>query len=885
MINRWIRGLFTNRAGRLAGAAAGVALTVTLLASMGIFLASSSAMMTERAVAAVPIDWQAQLTSNADAAAVRNAIVSTPAYESLETVEYANVAGLSARTGGTAQTTGPGKVLGISPHYRTAYPRMIRLLTGSERGILVAQQTAANLHVKQGDTVTIMRIGLPPVQVTVDGVVDLPYADSLFQAIGVPAGAAPQAPPDNVLLLPLAAWHRIFDPQAQVRPDTVQRQFHVRLSGRRLPADPAAAYTYVTHLANNLEARVAGSALVGNNLAARLAAVRADALYARMLFLFLGLPGAILGILLTLSVAASGRRHLLQEQALLRVRGASTGWIMRYESAEALIVGAGGILLGAALTLAAGRALMPVTSLLNRLSLRWLAGAAAAGLLLAASAVVFPAWRQARRTTVTASRALVRVSGSPLWQRLYLDVLLLGVAVFVYWRTAQSGYQVVLAPEGVPQISVHYEAFVAPLCFWLGGVLLARRIWENGAPRARRPLSRLLRGIAGNLSGVAAASLERQRLLVGRGIALVALAFAFAVSTAIFNTTYNAQARVDAELTNGADVTVTGSTGAPAGLRLAEIRKLPGVAAAQGMMHRFTYVGSDLQDMYGIDPAHIGEATRMSNAYFAGGSAAASLALLARHPEGVLVSEETRQSFQLNPGDHLDLRLQFAGDHRYHTVPFRFVGVVREFPTAPRDSFLVANSAYIDRQTGSSVREVVLIKASGDPSALAARVGKVVSALPGVRVTDIGSARKAVSSSLTSVDLHGLTRLELAFAVLMVMGATGLVFALGLNERRRNFAIMNALGARRGQLGAFMWSEALVVLLGGAIAGALLGVGIAQILVTGLKGVFDPPPEHLIFPWAYLAILAVASVLATAAAVLGARRMSRGPVVEELRRL
>jgi putative ABC transport system permease protein len=564
---------------------------------------------------------------------------------------------------------------------------------------------------------------------------------------------------------------------------------------RQLPTDPTAAYTNVIHLANNLEARVAGRVLVGNNLAARLAAVRADALYARMLFLFLGLPGAILGILLTLSVTASGRRHLLQEQALLRVRGASTGQMIGYESAETLIVGAGGILLGAVLTLAAGSVLVQSSNLMNRQSLWWLVGTATAGLLL------------------------------------------------------------------------------------------ARRIWENGAPRARRPLSGVLRGIAGNLSTVVAASLERQRLLVGRGIALVALAFAFAVSTAVFNTTYNAQARVDAELTNGSDVTVIGSTGAPARLRLTKIRKLADVAAAQPMMHRFAYVGSDLQDMYGIDPAHIAEATRMSNAYFAGGSASASLALLTRYPNGVLVSEETRQDFQLNPGDYLDLRLQFASNHHYHTVPFRFIGVVREFPTAPTDSFLVANSTYIERQTGSDAREVVLVRSSGDPAALAARLRKVVSTLPGVKVTDIGSVQKAVSSSLTSVDLHGLTRLELVFAVLMVMGATGLVFALGLNERRRNFAILDALGARQEQLEAFMWSEALVVLLGGAIAGTLLGVGIAQILVTGLKGVFDPPPEHLILPWAFLATLTVSSVLATAAAVVGARRMSRRLVVEELRRL
>lgn len=49
---------------------------------------------------------------------------------------------------------------------------------------------------------------------------------------------------------------------------------------------------------------------------------------------------------------------------------------------------------------------------------------------------------------------------------------------------------------------------------------------------------------------------SRQRVLVTRGVVLVAIAFSFAVSTAVFNTTYNAQSRVDAELTNGADVQV-----------------------------------------------------------------------------------------------------------------------------------------------------------------------------------------------------------------------------------------------------------------------------------------------------------------------------------------
>ena len=62
----------------------------------------------------------------------------------------------------------------------------------------------------------------------------------------------------------------------------------------------------MTGAAHNLEARSAGAAVVGNNLAAALDAARGDAAYAQVLFLFLGLPGAVLAGLLTATVAAAG---------------------------------------------------------------------------------------------------------------------------------------------------------------------------------------------------------------------------------------------------------------------------------------------------------------------------------------------------------------------------------------------------------------------------------------------------------------------------------------------------------------------------------------------------------------------------------------------------
>src|SRR5260370_24239146 len=89
-------------------------------------------------------------------------------------------------------------------------------------------------------------------------------------------------------------------------------------------------------------------------------------------------------------------------------------------------------------------------------------------------AILLPTWRQARSTTVAAARSVVRQGGQPLWQRLYLDVIILIVSAAMFWRTASTGYQVVLAPEGVAGSSLGYETLLAPPSLLFGAALLAR---------------------------------------------------------------------------------------------------------------------------------------------------------------------------------------------------------------------------------------------------------------------------------------------------------------------------------------------------------------------------------------------------------------------------
>jgi len=250
-----------------------------------------------------------------------------------------------------------------------------------------------------------------------------------------------------------------------------------------------------------------------------------------------------------------------------------------------------------------------------------------------------------------------------------------------------------------------------------------------------------------------------------------------------------------------------------------------------------------------------------------------------------LVSEETVKDFQLQPGDLIRLRLQFARDHAYHVVPFHYSGVAREFPTAPRDSFLIANASYIGRTTGSAVVPTLLVKTGGSPRDVAAAIRNALGGGGGIVVKDVSSELKVTLSALTAIDLAGLTRLELTFAFLLAAAASGLLLGLGLVERRRIFAIASALGARTRQLAAFVWSEAAFATAGGVLLGAMTGWGLAYILVKTLTGVFDPPPEHLFVPWSYLSAVAAITLVAVLVAGVFGVRSTRRPAAQIVRDL
>ncbi|MDT4990155.1 MAG: putative transport system permease protein [Actinoplanes sp.] len=868
MTVRYVLQALLRRPAETLAAALAVALTVAFLASLGSFTAQTGSRLTLRAADRVPVDWQVQVTAGSDPAAVRDALNGVPGVVGVRAVDYAKVDGLSSvsATGGT-RTTGAAYVVSLPADYASFAPGELRTLVGSTAGVVLQQQTASNLSAAPGTTVTVLGTGKT---VTVAGVVDLPNADSFFQVVGAPAGSGASAPPDNVLLVSPSAFPSL------VTGATVIHQFHVRLDHAALPSDPATAADEVTRRANHYVAAVAGGALIGDDLGVSLSAAREDALYARLLVLLLGVPGLLLSGVVTALVISLRNDRQRRDLALLRLRGATPRRAATLLGVTALIdgllgavLGAGGALLATALALGPGA----------HLSLLWLGVGVLVGVLLAVGIELAPVARLLRGESPTVQDGATQLPSTrtPLALRLGLDVVLLAGSAVVFWLTARGGYQVVVVPEGVPVASVNYAALLAPVLAWPGMALLT---WRITAAVLSPPVRPAATDPAGRMPDLRRAVVRRRRRLVARGVTGLTIAIAVTASAAVFTNTYDQQARLDTALTVGSDVAVTVAADSPSSLDPA-IAAVPGVTAVEQVSHRLAYVGPDLQDVYGIDAATVGRAAPLQDAFTPGSSIRSVLKRLAGTPDGALLSQETLHDYQLHIGDLVQLRLKTA-QGGYHTVRFHVVGVITEFATAPRDSFVIANRQYLTTATGLSAVQTLLIR-TDHPKQVAATVHAPAAAL----INDITAPRVAVpsASGLAAGSLSGLARLTLAFGLLLAAASAGLVLIVGAVQRRRSMVALAVLGADARQRAGFLWTEARTLTVAGMVGGLTTGALIAAELIKVLNGIFDPPPQHPAVPWTFVGTVLLVVLAAAALATAGSARWTARVDASRLRDL
>lgn len=848
--------------------------SVALLGAMVLFIGNSLRTMTSTTVRSVPLDWQGPVGSAAAAQQIAGKVAQQAGVAAAEPTATAPFAGAQHTSAAGTIRAGAGFVVAVPPRYQSEF-HTFRMLYGSLKsdGVVLDQQLAATLQAAVGDKVLLSpRAGAPAVPLTVTGVAVVSAGDKLFQPLVPLLGPAPSSPPADVAIMPFASFVKHFGSTlGAVAPSSasaasvvtgtsgITYQVQAQVDPKLMTGSPQNALAQETHLRNKIERSLPGQIQFVDNLEAGLTGAAGDALYAEALYIMLAVPGALVGLGLAYLAALGAVNRDRRMLRLLRARGASRKKLLALAAIESAFVGLFAGIVGAGLAL---------------LTVKWVVGGQLTTWPWALGVCVVVGFLGSFAGRVAAGMGALREEQrpqKPLWQRLYLDLVALGVSGLVWWLTARTGFSAVVSPDSNPTLSLSVYMFLAPALLWIGSTLLLVRIrgrlFELIAPkRATRSRDFLL------------VSAARRAPSINRGLVIVALLLAFAVNLSVFSSTWDQQSLVDARLTVGSDIVVSGALGVqPA------VAHTAGITGTTALDHTYAYVGPDLQDVFAVDAATFQTGTSLRDSYFLGGTASQMMSSLRARPDAILVSKETITDYSLNLGDLLKLRTL---DHRtgtFRVVPFHVAGIVQEFPSAPKDSFMVANLSYILQATHDPGPNVVFAQTNGDPSSVARAVATSVTA-KGAVVKNISDQATQTASSITTVGLRGISRIEEAFALLLAAGALVLYAVMAFAERRQELATMAALGRRARRIAQFIWTEIVLIVVVAAALASVLGWLLAEMLIAMMQHAFDPPPDHLAIPWGFLGALAlIVAAGAALAAIVAERSVARMPLGTVLR--
>jgi putative ABC transport system permease protein len=293
----------------------------------------------------------------------------------------------------------------------------------------------------------------------------------------------------------------------------------------------------------------------------------------------------------------------------------------------------------------------------------------------------------------------------------------------------------------------------------------------------------------------------------GRAIsALVAMVVAAAVATAMLNLYVDVQAKLRKEFRNyGANLVVVAKSGQtlPSGSEDAARKTLAG----RGLLAPFAYVVARTSDGQSVVVAGTNlEQVRELDRWWAvsqwpSGESSSSVNALVGVRAAALVSPQ---------GKPFDLTFQGKA------LSFIPAGTLRT--GAAEDSRIYVSLAEFERWTGIAP-STLEIAASGTPEEVSAMIEKLSAMLPEAEVRPVRQIMEGEARVL------GKTRATLLMAaILIILTAALCVLATLIGwvfDRRRDFAIMKALGASEWLINGFFAAEAAAL----GVVGALLGYG------------------------------------------------------------
>jgi putative ABC transport system permease protein len=796
------------------------------------------------------------------------------------------------------------RVFGLENRYLEQDPS-IRIVEGSyEPGYgLLSAEAARALSMGPGGVVQIRVPGMSqPLSLRISGITDVSRAKSLFYSregkqleqfvyVRNSVIVGPEVFPKTII----PAFQNVATAPGTVLRSQPILEVDVFMEREPLDADPGTALAQTKAVADGVNAVALGQDVLIDNISNALQVARDDARTAKRMFVFLGLPGALLAAILTAYAGGVLASALRREQAILRIRGANRRHLLRMHALRTLALAAVGSVLGVALGLVSSAAVLSADALASASPVSLLASAllgAGAG-FLATGVALYAAGRRGITRQISDERAQL-ASRAPLWRLLGIDFLILAAAIGVEWYQRRHG-----GFEGVQgsvyfgrAVSLQLHLVIVPIGIWLGGVLVLGRIVERGFAFLPLPLRHRF---GRPLRGLLTRSIRRRSWAAATAVIMVGLIVALGTSVASFSASYNQAKARDARFVVGSDVRVTPSpiSALDHPPQYAEQLKVPGIQTATPVVYGLNNAllesenNEDAGNMAAIDPAAFGQVAPLIDTDFLGTTAANAMDALQRQPGGVLLTEDLADTLDVDVGDSVQV-LFARGTQDQKLSELTVIGLFQRLPGFPEGVDVLVN---IQRQMQliPSTNTTFFLAQTTDPSD--ATLDRVVAGLqegPGsadaLQIDTRATALDKDQSSLAALNIRGLLTLDSAYA--LAMAATAItIFVFGLLlQRRREYVTLRAQGMRIGKIRSLLVTESSGVVVIGAAVGVLVGAVMAYFLVTVLRPLFVLRPE-VVLPRVDIAVLAAlvlaVSVVAALAATTLIRRLPPGELLRD----
>jgi putative ABC transport system permease protein len=199
--------------------------------------------------------------------------------------------------------------------------------------------------------------------------------------------------------------------------------------------------------------------------------------------------------------------------------------------------------------------------------------------------------------------------------------------------------------------------------------------------------------------------------------------------------------------------------------------------------------------------------------------------------------------------DHGSEYPALAGEIRINGNPIPIVTIAKVTAGDVNDSRIFVPLKPLLALVPQSKVTVVEIEIPGTPSQISSRIAELRSALPQYRIEPV----RQIVETQASVLLRMRSVLLLSTVLIAVIAALSLLASLSASvlERRKDFAVLKALGASRAEVNGLFLIEGLALSLVGSALGFVLGCAVSA-LIGYLNFHSSVRPRMEVLPWIVL---------------------------------